>query len=273
LAGVVSEGRPLSQLERSVILREFRAETRIVGAAAWFLALVLTPAFLALARLGFRKGEWLGNYAAVLCLLCALISLLPLLLRRRKVAGAASELRAITVHDLCKCVLHGGDPVHAVHYVGPHRVQLRPGWLAFWPEGQAASVELCFPPSQAGETWSAAALVSLPGIDIESWQRHAPPRRRGAVPFAIAVAAFTVTVVGTAVLRSSGYWAEAASGGSARSLTAFALVLAPAVVTLLSGYLAWRRLRPYAASVEKWAGSLGKDERGRLDKSDQAPPT
>jgi hypothetical protein len=179
--------------------------------------------------------------------------------------------RAVTVHDLCKCVLHGGDPVHAVHYVGPHRVQLRPGWLAFWPEGQQASVELCFPPSQAGETWSDAALVSLPGINIESWQRQAPPGRRGAVPFGIAAAGFTVTVVATAVLGDRGYWAEAASSGSARSLTALALVLVAAFVTLASGYLAWRRLRPYGASVEKWAESVRDDGRSQLDERDQAP--
>jgi hypothetical protein len=269
----VSEGRPLSQVERSIILREFAAESRIVGGAAWFLALVMTPACLALARLGFRKEGWLENYAAVLCLLLSLMSLLPLLLRRRKIAGAPSGLRAVTVHDLCKCVLHGGDPVHAVHYVGPYRVQLRPGWLAFWPEGQRASVELCFPPSQVGETWSAAALVSLPGIDIESWQRHLPPKRRGAVAFGIAAAGLTVTVVAAALLGDRGYWSEVASSGSARSVTALALVLFAAVVTLASGCIAWRRLRTYGVSVEKWAQSVRDDGRRQLHERDQVPPT
>lgn len=202
--------RTLRPEEHAVISREFRADARIVRVFSWLIALLVPPC-LALAVRAFSEGGWFGALVGFLTILLALLCLLPLLMRRRTVAAAPYQLRAVTVHDRCETRLDSGDPTHAAHYVGPYRVLLRPGWLAFWPEGQDATVELCFPPKDVDATWVGAAVVSLPGIDIRKWSKYRPPKPRGVVASYVSVFCFSLTVVCGIFIFSEGYGAEVAS--------------------------------------------------------------
>src|SRR5690606_8325005 len=91
---------------------------------------------------------------------------------------------------------------HEHLYVGPFRVALRRGWHEFWPEGQVVRAELCLPPVDLGATWAAAVVVSLPGIDIQTWHVMPPPKPR---PWLLMVAVLSgLFAVVTVVVSTSG---------------------------------------------------------------------
>jgi hypothetical protein len=144
--------RALSSEEYAVVRRELEASV----AAARFVAVsavVLSAALLFATVKSAQQGSWflVVLFAALIAL--ALVSTAFVLRGTRFAPAFPPELRARVVRARCESRVEGqGKHQRTVRYVGSHRVDLRSGWQAFWPEGAEVVLELCFPPESIGVT-------------------------------------------------------------------------------------------------------------------------
>lgn len=168
----IAPTRPLSVLERQVVTRELQADARGMRFMGYFLA-VAAVVLAGLTYAMFEREGWLMSlFVGATSVTFGWMSFV--ILQKRTWSGAR-KLQAFEAELLCE-TRRTDKQEHL--YVGEFRVALRRGWYEFWPEGQVVRVELCLPPIDVGATWVAAAVVRLPGIDIQTWHDLPPPPPR-----------------------------------------------------------------------------------------------
>lgn len=199
-----THSRPLSAVEREVVLRELQADARGVRIVGYGLALAaLTFGAFTFGIAG--RGEWL------LALGCGTLSATTAWMSRVTLGKRTYGAPELTVfRAVLRCETRR-TPKDAHLYVGPFRVLLRSGWLEFWPEGQVVRVELCLPLTSQGTTWAAAVVVSLPGIDIQSWRDQPPPNARIWL-MVVALLSGIFTLVAGAIVIAGDMWRPSLTG-------------------------------------------------------------
>jgi hypothetical protein len=248
--------RQLTAKEAAVVLREFRVDACSMQLLGWScLAFGLLSA--GCVPFAFAETEWLlAVCAAAMAVPLFLLARLILFGRRRRVAHGSPTLRAHRAEAFCETRKEGsGNRARRVNYVGSYRVALRAGWGAFWPDGQVAEVELCFPEGFSLTHFS-AAVVALPGIDIGRWLRRPPPSRAGFWwSFGCAVVGGVFTVVSVLELLRGERLEQAA--GPETSLVW--LVAALGLSSVVSGVAAATLQRRYQRDLQRWAEAIRRD--------------
>lgn len=256
----VIASRPASPIEREVVSRELRRDARATRFMGGFVG-VAAVVFAGFTYEALNRGWWL--MVAMVGAISAAFAWMGWRMWSKR-SFALPELEVLSMELLCKTHRSGK---HSHHAVGPFRIALRPGWPAFWPEGETVRVELCLPPSSLGTTWASAVVVSLPGIDIPAWTKLPPPRPPLWLML-VCVLSGVATIIAGVILFDGDTWEQSKSG--LRNLNQ--RLVFDDVKTLVDTPDAWSSaVTVRHAHLIRWVGDDGLDYLCQLAQPWEAP--